>query len=287
MNGQSCRSVGLSCGISICALIAFTAVESREVAPESTGFRYNIYGELLKTYIDDQGMVNYRGLKANRKPLDEFTQSMARFVPKIYDAWANTEKIAFWINAYNALTLKAIVDQYPIKPSFFKSFVYPANSIRQIPGVWDKITFSVLGRQITVDGIEHQILRAKFNEPRIHMALVCAAMGCPPLRNEPCIGGKLNVQLGDQSFKYLKNPGKFRTYRTHDKVYLSPILDWFDQDFVWTYGTDKGFVGFSDKEDAVLNFISRHIEPAEKVYLMKGSFSIESLKYHGSLNEKR
>lgn len=287
MNGQFCRDIALLYGLTICVLVAFIALESKQVAAESQIFPYTVYGELLKTYVDDAGMVNYSGWKANRKPLDEFTQSMSRLDPKAFDAWADTEKIAFWVNAYNALTLKAIIDHYPIKASFLKSFVYPENSIRQIPGVWDKITFTVLGREITLDGIEHQVLRPKFNEPRIHMALVCAAMGCPPLRNEPYIGGNLDAQLNDQSSKFLHNKAKFRIDRTNNKVYVSAIFKWFGGDFVKTYSVTSDFPGFSDKEKAALNFISRYVEPAEKAYLVKGGFSIEYLKYDWSLNEKR
>lgn len=287
MNGQLFRNIGRLYGITIYVIVAFIVLESKQVAAESLSFPYNGYGKLLKTYVDDAGMVNYSDLKANRKPLDEFAQSMSRLDPKAYDAWADTEKIAFWINAYNALTLKAIVDHYPIKASFFKSLVYPGNSIRQIPGVWDKITFSVLGREITLDGIEHDILRAKFNEPRIHMALVCAAMGCPPLRNEPYVGGKLDSQLRDQTTKFLQDPAKFRIDRTSNKVYLSPIFDWFGEDFVKTYSNALDLSGFPEKQKAVLNFISRHVEPGEKAYLVTGNFSIEYLKYDWSLNEKR
>lgn len=245
------------------------------------------YAAILISYVDDHGMVDYKGLKANRKPLDTFVLSLSRLDLKLYEGWNDKEKIAFWINAYNALTLKAIIDHYPIQASLLKSFVYPKNSIRQIPGVWDKLKFAVMGTDMTLDGIEHETLRAKFNEPRIHVALVCAARGCPPLRNEPYTGAKLDSQLDDQAAKFLKNPEKFRIDRNNQKVYLSPIFDWFGQDFVKTYGTDKEFSGFSEKERAVLNFVGRYLAPADKAYLLKGGFSIEYLKYDWSLNEKK
>jgi Protein of unknown function, DUF547 len=245
------------------------------------------YAAILKSYVDDRGMVDYQGLKTNRKPLDNFISSLSHFDPKLYEDWNDKEKIAFWINAYNSLTLKAIIDHYPIEASFLKSFIYPKNSIRQIPGVWDKLTFAVMGNNMTLDGIEHSTLRVKFNEPRIHMALVCAAMGCPPLRNEPYTGAKLAARLDDQATKFLKNPEKLRIDRSNNKVHLSPIFDWFGQDFVKTYGTDKEFSGFSGKERAVLNFVSRYLEPADRAFLLKGGFSIEYLKYDWSLNEKK
>ena len=194
--------------------------------------------------------------------------------------------MAFWINVYNALTLKAIVDHYPIQSSFLKSFVYPRNSIRQIPGVWDKLTFSVMGRDMTLDEIEHRVLRARFNEPRIHMALVCAAKGCPPLRNEQYTAAKLERQLDDQTNRFLSNAKKFRIDRENKTVYLSPIFDWFGDDFIKTYRANRAFQGYSAKERAVLNFVSRYLGDPDRMYLEKGGYSLSYLPYDWSLNEK-
>jgi len=266
----------------VAALIELSAGSSAAAA-----FSYDNYDKVLKTYVDDRGMVDYKGLKANRGPLDEFTASLSRLDPKVFDSWTDEEKIAFLINAYNALTLKAIVDHYPIEASLLKSLVYPKNSIRQIPGVWDKLTFRFMGRDMTLDGIEHGTLRANFNEPRIHVALVCAAKGCPPLRNEPYVGPKLDAQLDDQAAKFVKDRGKFRIDRDNNKVCLSSIFDWFGDDFVKTYGTDKEFSRFAEKERAVLNLIGRYVVPADRNYLLKGGFAIEYLKYDWSLNEKK
>ncbi len=273
-------------GVMFGVMILVCGIELR-AGTAAAEISFDDYAAVLKSHVDDHGMVNYKGLKANRKPLDDFISSLSRLDPKFYDGWNDKEKIAFWINAYNALTLKAIVDHYPIEASFLKSFVYPKNSIRQIPGVWDKLTFAVMGSNMTLDGIEHSTLRAKFNEPRIHMALVCAAMGCPPLRNEPYTGAKLDAQLGDQAAKFLRNPEKFRIDRNNSKVNLSSIFNWFGQDFVKTYGTVKEFSGFSKKERAVLNFISRYLAPADRAFLLKSGFTIEYLKYDWSLNERK
>jgi hypothetical protein len=201
-------------------------------------FDYSDYGVVLKSYVDDRGLVNYKALKANRQGLDKFAASLAQLDPQVYDAWNEKEKIAFWINAYNALTLLAIINHYPIKASLLGSLRFPKNSIRQIPGVWDKLQFTVMGRKITLDGIEHEILRAKFNEPRIHMALVCAALGCVVLRDEPYTRDRLDEQLNDQTIRLIKDSRKFRIDREKPRVYLSPIFKWFGGDFVKTYGTE-------------------------------------------------
>lgn len=253
----------------------------------SARFSYTPYAVVLKAYVDDRGLVDYRRLKADHQRLDVFVQAVAALDPHTYEQWSNAEKIAFWINAYNALTVKAIVSHYPIKPRFGFSLIYPKNSIRQIPGVWDELTFEVMGRAMTLDEIEHDVLRAKFHEPRIHMALVCAAMGCPPLRNEPYVGDRLDEQLDDQARRFLSNPGKFRIDRRRGLVYLSSIFKWFGSDFVNQYGTDERFPGHRREERAVLHFISRYLDPADREYLEKGAYKIEYLDYDWSLNEQR
>ncbi len=142
-------------------------------------------------------------------------------------------------------------------------------------------------KKTTLNGIEHSVLRAEFNEPRIHVALVCAAMGCPPLRNEPYLPDKLNDQLDNQAKKFLSSPAKFRIDRSAGKVYLSSIFKWFGADFVKTYGTDEGFAGHGQSERAVLNFISQYLQQEDAPeYLRSGNYRIDYLEYDWSLNER-
>ena len=143
-------------------------------------FDYSDYAAALKSYVDDRGLVNYIGLKANRQGLDKFAASLAELDPQVYDSWNEKEKIAFWINAYNALTLVAIIDHYPIKASLLGKLRFPGNSIRQIPGVWDKLQFTVMWQKITQDGITRdpacQVQRAAHS----HGSGVCGAWMCDP-----------------------------------------------------------------------------------------------------------
>ena len=108
----------------------------------------------------------------------------------------------------------------------------------------------------------------------------------PPLKNEPFVESELDAQLNDQASKFLQNKEKFRIDLATNKVYLSQIFNWFGQDFVKNYVTDREFSGFSAKERAVLNFISRYVGLADKAFLMKDGFSIKYLNYDWSLNEK-
>lgn len=250
-------------------------------------FSYDDYGTVLAAFVDTQGLVDYQALKANRQRLDAFAAALGTLAPAVYSNWSQRDQIAFWINAYNALTLEAIVDHYPIQPSLLKSAVFPRNSIRQIPGVWTELQFEVLGKGVTLDHIEHQILRERFHEPRIHMALVCAGKGCPPLRNEPYSGDRLDEQFGDQTKKFLAQPDKFRIDRSKGRVYLSPIFDWFGGDFVKNYGSqEKTKAGRSTEEKAVLNFIAGHLEAGDRDYLFKANYTVIYLDYDWSLNEQ-
>jgi len=260
---------------------------SSEAIAAERDFSSAPYASALKSYVDRQGLVDYSGLKDGRKTLDDFASSIAGLDRKTYDGWTEKGKIAFRINAYNALTLVAIVDNYPIKASFVRSLRFPKNSIRQISGVWDKLEFPVMGRNMTLDGIEHDNLRAGFNEPRIHMALVCAALGCPILRDEPYTGAGLDAQLDDQTARFLRDPRKFRIDRKRGRVYLSSIFKWFGSDFLKSYGNAGKFSRFGETERAVLNFVNRHLDPKSRDYLEKGEFSIEYLPYDWTLNEKK
>jgi hypothetical protein len=248
---------------------------------------YDDYAAALKRHVDKTGMVNYKQLKAKTQQLQSFVAALAALDANTYEKWSEKEQIAFWLNAYNGLNLKVIIDNYPIKSSFFRSRVYPKNSIRQIPGVWDKIKFDVMGRKLTLGHIEHEILRKKFDEPRIHVAMVCAAMSCPPLRNEPYTGQKLDEQLADQSKKFLANPRSFRADREKKALYLSPILKWFAEDFVNKHAPEKNIGRHKRKTSAVLNFIAAYLPKSEADFVLEGNYKIKYLKYDWSLNEQK
>ncbi|MDP6380444.1 MAG: DUF547 domain-containing protein [Phycisphaerae bacterium] len=289
MNGT--KATHLARGIATLAIAMCTACLSlaaaRAEGKKPAGLNNAAYAAALKAYVNDNGMVNYKGLKAHPQDLNAFLKSIARLARKDFEKLPTKQQIAFWINAYNACTLKAIISNYPLKSSFFRSFVYPSNSIRPIKGVWDTLKFKIMGRQVTLDDIEHNTLRKKFNEPRIHLALVCAAMGCPPLLNEPYEGKTLDSQLDGRARQFLKNPKKFRIDRAGRRVYISPIFEWFGEDFIKTYGTDKKFAGRSEAERAVLNFLSKYLKQKGQRYLAGSEYKVVYMDYDWSLNEQR
>jgi hypothetical protein len=247
---------------------------------------YGQYAAVLSQFVDDNGLVNYEGLKENPEHLDAFTGQLADLDRTTYEACTTNQKIAFWINAYNGLTLKLIVGHYPIESSVLRSVVYPKNSIMQIPGRWTKVTFEVMGKPMTLDGIEDGVLRAQFDEPRIHMALVCSALSCPPLRREPYTGQKLDEQLDDQARKFLANRNRFRIDRDSRMVYLSSIFKWFGEDFVARYGRGGPPGLHGEKTRAVINFITRYVSDSDAKFLSSGDYEIKYLDYDWTLNEQ-
>jgi ribosomal protein S18 len=233
------------------------------------------YAEVLKEYVNSSGRVDYKRLKNNRQKLDKFNAIIGSVAPANYESWTDEDKIAFLINAYNSLTLEAIIDNYPTE------------SIRDISGVWDRRKFKVVGREMTLDAIEHEILRKEFNEPRIHMALVCASIGCPKLNTEPFTGENLNTQLDEQTKAFLAIPDNFRIDRSSKQVYVSSIFKWFGEDFEKSYGQKENIVNLNGKETAFINFISQYLMPTEKEYLLRGGYGVSYLDYDWSLNDKK
>ncbi|MGF1493681.1 MAG: DUF547 domain-containing protein [Microcoleaceae cyanobacterium] len=236
-------------------------------------FSYDDYALVLSDHVDSEGQVDYDALKENRQPLDNFNQSLAVLSPDTFATWTDEEKIAFWVNIYNSLTLQAIIDNYPTE------------SIRNIPGVWKRLQFNVMGQNMTLDQIEHEVIRKEFNEPRIHMAIVCASIGCPVLRQEPFVGEELDAQLDDQTEQFLALDRNFKIDKDNNRVEVSSIFKWFGQDFEPTYGVENKFAG-NDKEKAVLNFVSQYLDPENQAYLTAGDYRVGYLDYDWSLNEQ-
>ena len=272
-------------------LIAFSVLAAPGTAAadesEEPVFDYSDYAAVLEDYVNDRGMVDYRALKRNPGELNSFLRSVARLDRSEYLQWPRDSKVAFLINAYNAITLKIIIDHYPIKAGWFGSLRYPKNSIRQISGVFDDIEHTVMGRGMTLDEIEHETLREDFNEPRIHLALVCAAMSCPRLLGEPYVGPRLDEQFRDQAEDFVRWNDNVRISRSDDTVYISSIFKWFGQDFIKTYGTEQKFGGHSAKVRAVLNYLEEFVSEADRRYLRTAGYDVEYIDYDWSLNEQK
>ena len=198
--------------------------EEIEAANRVDKVSHNIWDGLAKKHINEQGLVDYKAFKKDVKTLDGYLAMLGKNPPK--DSWSKDEKIAYWINAYNANTVKLILDYYPVKS------IKDIGSSIQIPFVstpWAKKFIKIGDETMSLDNIEHGTLRKDFDEKRIHFALVCGAMSCPRLRNEAYTPEKLDAQLNDQGDEFLNNPAKNKI--DPKKSELSKYFDWYKGDW--------------------------------------------------------
>jgi peroxiredoxin len=238
---------------------------------------HSLYDELLKQYVKD-GLVDYAGLKNKPKNLNKYLKDLSHVSKDKFKSWDKNRQLAYLINLYNASTLKLIIDHYPLE------------SIKDIgwllKGPWDQKIVKLFGDTITLNTLEHEIIRKDYDEPRIHMALVCAAKGCPALRNKSYVGEKLDAQLDEDSKKFLNSKKGLQIDRQKKTVSLTSIFKWFGEDFINKYAPKSGFEGFNKTEQAVLNFSSRYLSEEDQAYLRAGNYSIKYLDYDWSLNEQ-
>jgi hypothetical protein len=216
-----------------------------------------IYGELLQKYVIN-GKVNYTGLKSEESSLDSYLGQLASIDP---DKLSYNQRFAFYINAYNAWTLKLILTHYP-----------GISSIKDIGGFfsspWKKELVRINGAKVTLDHIEHDILRPEFKDPRVHFAINCAAVSCPPLANFPFDGTQLDEQLDAQA-KVFINTAK-SNYLKGDILWVSRIFKWFGEDF----------------NDKIYDFILSYAQEDFKRQLVdrKEQIKVKYLDYDWSLN---
>lgn len=208
-------------GITFLTLCSPTVAEN----PGSTPPDHKAYDALLKKYVDENGMVNYAGLKKDHKALRNYLSSLEQNAPN--SDWTEDEKLAYWINAYNAYTLDLILEHYPLES------IRDIGSKIQIPFVntaWDIKFIEISGEKYDLNNIEHGIIRKRFDEPRIHFALVCAAVSCPRLRNEAFFADTLDQQLTAAAEDFLSDKGK-NDFVNAQEVKLSKIFSWYGGDF--------------------------------------------------------
>ena len=224
-------------------------------------YRYVLSAFVLRN--GNQTLVNYKDLKGDTAKLDQYIKELGEITKKDLESWNTDQKLATLINGYNAWTLKLITTHYPVK------------SIRKIGPFystpWKQEFITWLGQKVSLDHIEHEIIRKDFKEPRIHFALVCAAVSCPPLQEKPFLASTLEAQLKKGTDEFLLDQKK-NTYVIKDEeviLSVSSIFDW--------YGSDFG------NKDELRAYLVSQMGIAEKV---KGkSMTIKYLDYDWSLNE--
>lgn len=193
-----------------------TIVETPEVViPE---FKHQAFDELLRKYVTSSGKVNYKGFKTEISKLNNYIKELDKQYVN-YNSWSKNKQLAFWINVYNAHTIKLITDNYPV------------SSITKIKGgkPWDYKFIKLGDKTYTLNQVENEIIRPKFNEPRIHFAVNCAAKSCPKLMNKAWTENNLNSALTIQTKAFLANTTENQL--SAKQVKLSKIFEWYNADF--------------------------------------------------------
>jgi hypothetical protein len=213
--------------------------------------------------------VDYAGMAKDRAALRSYLESLSKVSEAEFSGWSRAERMAFLINAYNAFTVEKILTRYP-----------------NIRSIWDfgKIFgnpfkddfFTLLGRKLSLDGIEHDTLRkpGAYDEPRVHYAVNCASIGCPMLREEAYVAGRLEAQLEEQAVRFLSDRTRNRL-SADGKLEVSRIFDWFKEDFG---AREKYFARYAQ---ALAD------DPAGRKLVAEARAPIQHLEYDWSLNDAR
>jgi len=209
-------------------------------------FDHSTFDQVLKSYVDEKGLVDYNGIGKDQH-FSEYLQSLQG--AKVEQLSRNGQ-LAFWINAYNAITIDKVIKKKPKK------------SVREtgFPGLWTSTKFFtspehiVANRRLSPDDIEHKILRKKFKDPRIHFAIICASKGCPPLPRVAYTEANVQTRLEEETKSYLNSNRGTRIDRSTNTLYVSKLFDWFSEDFIQKSGSIVAFMRpYLDEE--VLSFL--------------------------------
>lgn len=234
---------------------------------------HSLWADVLRTHVQGD-RFDYKELKADRARLDAYVKSLERVTPADLEAFSRAEQFAFWINAYNAYTVLRVVDAYPI------------DSVKDLGddkvSVWDQkfIPLAPLfpeskGEKLTLNDIEHKILRPKFKDARVHAAVNCASEGCPPLAKEAFTAARLDEQLDRQVKAWLAAPARNKFDKSAGKLEVSKVFDWFKEDFVRDAGS-------------VQAWIAKYAPESERGWLAEAkSPKIEFQDYSWKLNDVR
>jgi hypothetical protein len=177
-------------------------------------FDHNPWNDLLKRHVSESGNVDYKSFLNDRYVLQHYITSLGKNMPT--EAWTKDDKLAYWMNAYNAMTIDLIIQNYPVK------------SIKDIKDPWEQRLWKLGDKWYNLNEIEHQILR-KMNEPRIHFGIVCASYSCPKLQNEAFTAERLDNQLTKATKDFLLDQN--RNILTSTSIKISKIFQWFSKDF--------------------------------------------------------
>lgn len=239
-------------GISSCAV--------KDISSSSQPVSHAVFDSLLREHVSEAGWVDYEGFIQDSSKMKQYLQLLSSNHPNDKN-WSREEQIAYWINAYNAFTIKLIMDYYPVA-----SIKDIKNGIPFVNTVWDIKFIEIEGNSYDLNNIEHGILRPKFHEPRIHFAVNCASISCPKLQRFAYTADKLDEQLDEAARAFLNDPDKNKL--STDQLQLSKILSWYWGDF-------------KDEYNSRVELVNKYTDAQ-----VKADASIDYLEYDWGLNKQ-
>ena len=273
---RAMRSLRSSLCVFACVIVVATPSAQESLAD---GARRKAFDQLLDLNVRN-GDVYYRALKAQRGKLDGFVNFQATIA---VDKLSREEQLAFWLNAYDALVLKTVIDHYPLLGT---SPDYPPKSIRQISGAFERLPHRVAGRTLTLDQIEQTVL-PEFHDPRVYFALGRGAIGSGRLRSEAFVAGRLDEQLAEVAGECVTRAQCIQIERDAGKVNISSIFSWREKEFVAAYAdaAPPAFAARGPIERAVLTFVGPTLLPTEKEFIAKNTFQVAYTPFDWTLND--
>lgn len=239
-----------------------------------TGFDHSAFEELLKSYVGENGKVDYDGFIKDRARLDAYLDTLGKANPKEFAS--DDERNAFYINAYNAFTIADVLDDVYQK----------TDSVKKVNGFWDKKKHCVGGEDLTLDAIEK--ISRDYKDPRVHFAVNCASSSCPKLQRFAFTGAKLNEQLEISTKDFLADESRgLKIDRTKNKIWISKIFSWYAGDFTGdtsSVGFVKGFIKSKFTASAGINFIVEKVSPETVQYFKEQKPDVDYLEYDWTLN---
>jgi hypothetical protein len=225
-----------------------------------------------------QTRVDYALLNNQPEQLNQYLEGLSSVKQNEYTLWSGDEQLSFLINAYNGFTLQLINQNYEKFQNGKVKSIKDLGSFFSSP--WKQSFFTLLDEKHSLDDVEHDMIRVWFERPRIHAALVCAAVSCPPLRNQAFVADKLNQQLDDQMRQFLSDDQRNTINLSDNRVDLSSIFKWYGEDF------EKGQQGFTSLKDLIRVYQTDIADdPQQLTWLQKQDFSIRYLDYDWRLND--
>ena len=265
----------------VVAAVAVSAASTPSARQGDPADRHTPLDRILDVYVRD-GYVYYKALKAARAPLDQYVTSLD-VAPELVARMTENDRRAFWLNAYNALVLRTVINAYPIDG---KAIAYPAKSVGQLPGAFDKVRHRVAGQVLTLDEIENLI--AAFGDARLLLALGRGSIGSARLRSEVYRGARLDEQLTDAVKGFVRGARNFKLDRDTGALKVTPLLSWRGPHFVASFAGASGAEMWANRtplERAIVAMAYPHVFPSERAVLALNTFRMSFGEFDWRLND--